>query len=149
MTLFWALPLFFGLQYTSGREAKNREHLGTLNIVMCSGRKRGRGTQLQISQVEYSQSYDCLGSCLATEHSTMKSSTLFQCGPLPPSVNIASTWHHSHDKCSQAFPIFATLLLLQNILNTNWGTKNWGDLGTKLYNTSDKKRKFDWLTNWL
>ena len=84
MTLFWALPLFFGLQYTSGREAKNREHLGTLNIVMCSGQKRERGTQLQISQVEYLQSYDCLGSCLVTEHSTMKSSTLFQCGPLPP-----------------------------------------------------------------
>ena len=27
--------------------------------------------------------YESLGSCLATEHSMMKSSMLFDCGPLP------------------------------------------------------------------
>ena len=42
------------------------------------------------SQVEYSRSSECLGSCLATEHSMMKSSTLFECGPLPPNVHLVS-----------------------------------------------------------
>ena len=36
----------------------------------------------------------------------MKSSTLFECGPLPPYVHLASTRRHSHDRCSQAFPVF-------------------------------------------
>ena len=34
-------------------------------------------------QVEHSRSCECLGSCLATE-CLIKSSTLFECGPLPP-----------------------------------------------------------------
>ena len=45
-------------------------------------------------QAEYSRSCERLGSCLATERSMMKSSTLFhefECGPLPPYVHLAST----------------------------------------------------------
>ena len=87
MTLVPGLPPFFGLQYTSGREVKNREHLGTLNIVMCSGRKRwvGGGGRVVHNYKSVNWSiHDCLGSCLATEHSTMKSSMIFECGPLPP-----------------------------------------------------------------
>ena len=34
----------------------------------------------------------------------MKSSTLFQCGPLPPYVHLVSTRRHSCDRHSQAFP---------------------------------------------
>ena len=47
-----------------------------------------------------------LGSWLSLERSMMKSSTLFECGPLPPYVHLLSTRCHSHDRCSQAFPIF-------------------------------------------
>ena len=44
-----------------------------------------------------------LGSCLALEHSKTKSSALFECGCLHHHM---STWHHSCDKCSQAYPVF-------------------------------------------
>ena len=86
-------------------------------------------------QAEYSWSYERLGSCLAVERSMMKSSTLFhvfECGPLPPYVQLTSTWRHSRDRCSQAFPVFRTLPLLCIILNANWRTKNGGGLGTRL-----------------
>ena len=45
-------------------------------------------------QAEYSRSCESLGSCLVTERSIMKSSTLFhefEYGPLPPYVHLAST----------------------------------------------------------
>ena len=41
-------------------------------------------------------------------------------------VHLASTWHHSRDRCSQAFPLPCI------ILNTNRRTKNRGGLGTRL-----------------
>ena len=31
--------------------------------------------------------------------------------PPPPHIHLASTWCHSHDRCSQAFPVFRALLL--------------------------------------
>ena len=86
-------------------------------------------------QAEYSWSYERLGSCLAVERSMMKSSMLFhvfECGPLPPYVHLASTWHHSHDRCSQAFPVFRALPLPCIILNANRRTKNGRGLGTRL-----------------
>ena len=54
----------------------------------------------------------------------MKSSTLFECGPLPPYVHLASTRRHSHDRCSQAFPVFVCALPPPCIiLNANRRTK--------------------------
>ena len=82
--------------------------------------------EFHTGEAEYSRSCECLGSCLVTECSKMKSSMLlhvFEYGPLPRSVHVVSTWHHSHDKYSQAFPVFATLLLPCIILNANWTTK--------------------------
>ena len=58
----------------------------------------------------------------------MKYSTLFECGPLPPYVHLASTRHHSRDRCSQALPVFCALPLLCVILNANQRTKNGGSL---------------------
>ena len=58
----------------------------------------------------------------------MKTDTLFEHGPLPPYVHLASTRRHSCDSCSQAFPVFATLPLL----NANRRTENGGGLGTRL-----------------
>ena len=86
-------------------------------------------------QVEYLWSCERLGSCLAVEHSMMKSSTLFhvfECGPLPPYVHLASTRRHSRDRCSQAFPAFRALPLPCIILNANRRTNNRGGLGTRL-----------------
>ena len=62
----------------------------------------------------------------------MKSSTLFERGPLPPYVHLASTRRHSRDRCSQAFPVFRALPLPCIILNENRRTKNGGGLGTRL-----------------
>ena len=62
----------------------------------------------------------------------MKSSTLFERGPLPPYVHLASTRRHSRDRCSQAFPIFCALPLPCILLNKNRRTKNGGGLGTRL-----------------
>ena len=79
---------------------------------------------------EYSWSCECLGSCLATEHSKMKSSTLFnvfECRPLPLHVYLTSTWRHSHDKYPRPFPFFTALLLPCTILNTNRRTKQWNE----------------------
>ena len=77
-------------------------------------------------QAEYSQSCECLGPGLAMECSMMKSSMLCYLNVyLSPStlVYLTSTWRHSHDKCSQAFPVFAALLLPCIILNANQKTK--------------------------
>ena len=41
----------------------------------------------------------------------MKSSTLFERGPLPSYVHLSSTRRHSRDRCSHAFPVFRTLPL--------------------------------------
>ena len=46
------------------------------------------------------------GSWLSLERSMMKSSMFFEHRPLPPYVHLASTRHHSRDRCSQAFPVF-------------------------------------------
>ena len=48
------------------------------------------------------------------ERSMMKSSTLFEHGPLPPYVHIASTRCHSRGRCSQAFLVFRALPLPKN-----------------------------------
>ena len=48
----------------------------------------------------------------------------------PPCVHLTSTRRHSHDKCSQALPVFHALLLPCIILNANRRTKNGGGLGT-------------------
>ena len=62
--------------------------------------------ELLTSQIEYSQSCECLGPSLAVKHPMMTSSMLFECKPLSPCVHLSSTWRHSCDKCSQAFPVF-------------------------------------------
>ena len=63
-------------------------------------------------QVEYSQSYEHLESCLAMERSMMKSSTLFECGPLPPTSTALRPPDIIHAMCSQAFPNFFAALPL-------------------------------------
>ena len=40
--------------------------------------------EFHFGQAEYSQSCECLRSCLGTEHSMMKFNTLFECGPSHP-----------------------------------------------------------------
>ena len=82
--------------------------------------------------VKYCRSCEPQESWLSLERSMMKSSTLFERGPLPPYVNIASTRRHSRDRCSQAFPVFCTFPLPCIILNANRRTKNGGGLGTRL-----------------
>ena len=57
---------------------------------------------------------------------------VFECGPLPPYIHLASIWHHLCDRCSQAFSVFCTLPLPCIILNANRRTKNGGGLGTRL-----------------
>ena len=59
----------------------------------------------------------------------MKSSMLFECGPLPP----MSTRHHSGDRGCQAFTVFHPLPLLCIILNEIRRTKTGeADLGMRL-----------------
>ena len=53
-------------------------------------------------EVEYCRSHEHLGSWLSLECSMMKSSTLFECGPLP-SMSSSRPPDFSHDICSQAF----------------------------------------------
>ena len=62
----------------------------------------------------------------------MKSSTLFECGPLPPYVHLVSTRRHSRDRCFQAFPVFRALPPPCIILNANRRTNNGLGLGTRL-----------------
>ena len=70
-------------------------------------------------------------SWLSLERSMMKSSTLFEHGPLPPYVHLASTRRHSRDRFSQAFPVFRALPLPCIILNENRRTKNGGRPGNE------------------
>ena len=68
---------------------------------------------------------------LLLERSMMKSSTLFERGPLPPYVHLASTRRHSRDRCSQAFPVFRALPLPCIMLNAKRRTKKWGRPGNE------------------
>ena len=72
--------------------------------------------------------FEHLGSCLVMENSMMKSSVLFEYGPLPSYVHLTSTWHHSRDKCSQAFPVFRHSSVSKHKLNN----ENRRGLGTRL-----------------
>ena len=69
-------------------------------------------------QAEYSESCERLGSCLATEYSMMKFSTLFECGPLPPPPPPCPPRVHL-----KSFPIFTALSLSFIILKANLRTK--------------------------
>ena len=93
-------------------------------------------SEILTSEVEYCRSCEPQESWVSLECSMMKSSTLFERGPLPPYFHIVSTRRHSRDRCSQAFPVFRTLPLPCIILNANRRTKNGGGLGTRLYNHS-------------
>ena len=57
---------------------------------------------------------------------------VFVIGDHPLYVHLASTWHLSRDRCSQASPVFHALPLPCIILNTNWKKKNGGGLETRL-----------------
>ena len=57
-------------------------------------------------------------------------------GQRPPYVHLASTRRHSHDRCSQAFPVFRALPL-PCIVNENRRTKNGRGLGTRLTDQHD------------
>ena len=133
--------LFFGLRSVQYMEAKEHEKRGrpgnTYHMFDVRWTRGGHGggrclisstdairpeSEFLTSQAEYLWSCERLESCLAIELSMIKSSTLFhvfECGiaPVqlighrPPYVHLASTWHHSHDRCFQAFPVFRALLL--------------------------------------
>ena len=47
-------------------------------------------------------------------------------GPLPPYIHLASTWRHSRNECSQAFPalIFINLPIMCIIVNANGRSKH-------------------------
>ena len=75
-----------------------------INQLVCN-------SEFLTSEVEYCRSCETQESWLSLERSTMKSSTLFERGPLPPYVYLASTRRHSHDRYSQAFPVFHALAL--------------------------------------
>ena len=66
----------------------------------------------------------------------MKSGTLFECGPLPPYIHLASTGRHSHDRCFQAFPVFHALPL-PYYTERKPKTKNGGGLRT--YSSPNRK----------
>ena len=65
-----------------------------------------RASCLPVKSSTVDQSCEPQESWLSSERSMMKSSALFERGPLPPYVHLASTGCHSCDRCSQAFPIF-------------------------------------------
>ena len=77
-------------------------------------------------QAEYSESCERLGSCLVTEYSMMKFSTLFECGPLPPPPMSTSCPPEiiPHFHCSFTF-IYYTESKFKN--------KNGGALQTSLH----------------
>ena len=146
-------PLFHSSKFkTNQGSVKNGEGLGTpITRMTSSGRKvdvgggggggglpinqlmcNKRWSEILTSEVEYCQSCEPQESWLSFEHSMMKSSMLFECGPLPPYVHLASTRRHSRDRCSQTFSVFRILPLQYIILNENRRTRNGGGLGTRL-----------------
>ena len=66
----------------------------------------------------------------------MKSSTLFKCGPLPPTYASHPPDVIHVTGVPRPSPFFATLLLLCIALNANQRTKNGGGLGTRLMNVA-------------
>ena len=77
----------------------------------------------------------------------MKSSALFEHGPLPPYVHLASTKRHSRDRCSQAFPIFRSLEPRLSILDFVsqlctrvgwWATPHYVHLASTRHHSRDK-----------
>ena len=86
---------------------KGTHHMN--DICWTWGEHREDGAQLRTCvQVSYQWNWvhGCLGSRLVLECLMMKSSALFECGPLSPCVHLTSTRCHLCDKCSQAIPVF-------------------------------------------
>ena len=58
---------------------------------------------------------------------------LFECSPLPPYIHL-TTWHHSCDKCSQAFVVFCRFSAsVYYYTEHKLKNKNGGGLGTRLH----------------
>ena len=79
-------------------------------------------SKILTGEVEYCQSCEPKESWLSLERLMMKSSALFERGPLPPYVHLVSTRHHSRKRYSQAFPIF--LCSSTSVYYTEWKLKN-------------------------
>jgi len=134
--LFFCFSVCVQYNTRKRKSAKNAEGLGAPIMWMTSGgrevdvrwtwggsrgavpdykyRRNKPENEFLTGEAEYLWSCERLGSCLKVERSMIKSSTLFhvfECGPLPPYVHLASTWRHSCDRCSQAFPVFHALLV--------------------------------------
>ena len=54
------------------------------DVWWTRGGRRGSESEFLTGEVKYCRSRERLGSGLSLECSMMKSSTLFECGPLPP-----------------------------------------------------------------
>ena len=85
---------------------------------------------VELSTVEYCRSRESLGSWPSLERLMMKSSTLFECGPLPMSTSCPPDVIHVIG-VPRPSPFFATLPLPCILLNANWRTKTgeaweWG-----------------------
>ena len=101
------------------KTGKAWEHLS--HNVMWGGRRWGVPNYKFVcnkSEVEfltgetgYSQSCERRGSRLVMKHWMMKSSALFECGPLPPRPHCVHLMSYSCDRCSQALPLFRSCVL--------------------------------------
>ena len=63
---------------------------------------------------------------------------VFECEPLPPYVRLASIRRHSHDRCSQAFPIFHRS---SASMNANQRTKMRPEKEAMIFAAYFRKRK--------
>ena len=73
-----------------------------------------QGTQKFTGEVEYCQPCEHLGSWLSFERLMMKSSTLFECGPLSPYIHLTSTRRHSCDRFFATLPL-PCIVLVRNL----------------------------------
>ena len=89
-----------------------------------------RLSEFRTSEVKYCRSCEPQESWLLLERLMMKSSALFERGPLPPYVHLASIRRHSRDRCSQAFPVFRAASV--HYTERKPKNKNGGGLGTRL-----------------
>ena len=94
-----------------------------------------------------------LVNILSLQCSMMNLSMFFECGPLLPYIHLTSTRHHSHNRCSQAFPVFSHSSASMYYTERKPGNKTWAGLGTRLphpYNVMLQARliKHLWWLPW-
>ena len=128
-----------GKKKKAGKVWKHLSHDMDVRWIYCRYMCNKPKSKFLSGEEEYSRSCECIVSCLATERSMMKSSTLFECEPLHPYTLLLPDIIHmiSPPKPSPFLGVFFALFRLRTCTQLEKKTKKtwkaWNEASTNLF----------------